>query len=455
MRNALKFFTTVVAGFTLVFSGLVPANAEIIGQQNFSDPVDSNGISDIVDVQVNGSDEIPNFIFIFLTFDAVVADDAFVDDVWANVEIDTNGDGTEDYWIPSGYGLLSNRDQTVTIYSGTGTDDSGCEADFYGYPEDDENYVAFSVEADCLGLPATFGISAYVVDHTDESFDFAPDDGFYDVTNPTVEQNLFALTKTPVPAITGKNTVGSKLTAVPGTWDSGVSLNYQWFRQGTAVATGATYTTTSADLGKSITVAVTGSKTGYMSATQTSTAIVIQLPTLAKAVAPTLSGSNKAGSTLIAITGQWDSGVAFSFQWIRDGGLIANQTSSTYKTTVDDIGKNISVRVVGSKAGYESATFTSSPVSVVAASLSKTPTPTLSGTAKAGQTLSAKAGNWDSGVALSYQWLRNGVAIKGATKSTYKLVAADKGKKISVKVTGTKTGYVTVVKTSATKTISK
>jgi hypothetical protein len=218
---------------------------------------------------------------------------------------------------------------------------------------------------------------------------------------------------------------------------------------------GATYTTTSADLGKSITVAVTGSKTGYMSATQTSTAIVIQLPTLAKTVAPTLSGSNKAGSTLIAITGQWDSGVAFSFQWIRDGGLIANQTSSTYKTTVDDIGKNISVRVVGSKTGFESATLTSAAIIVQPASLTKTPTPVLTGTTKAGQTLTAKPGTWDSGVKLTYQWLRNGVAIKGATKATYKLVAADKGKKISVRVTGSKTGYVTVVKTSGTKTISK
>ena len=384
-----------------------------------------------------------------------MADDAFVDDVWANVEIDTNGDGTEDYWVPSGYGLLSDGIQTVTIYSGVSTDDSGCEADFYGYPEDSEDYVAFSIDMNCLELPDTFGLSAYVVNHADESFDFAPDDGFYDVTNPTGAQNLLALAKTPVPAITGKNTVGSKLTAVAGTWDSGVALNYQWFRQGTAVAMGATYTTTSADLGKSITVAVTGSKTGYMSATQTSTAIVIQLPTLAKTVAPTLSGSNKAGSTLIAITGQWDSGVAFSFQWIRDGGLIANQTSSTYKTTVDDIGKNISVRVVGSKTGFESATLTSAAIIVQPASLTKTPTPVLTGTTKAGQTLTAKPGTWDSGVKLTYQWLRNGVAIKGATKATYKLVAADKGKKISVRVTGSKTGYVTVVKTSGTKTISK
>ena len=455
MRKSIKFLTALIAGATLVFSGILPASAAQVGLQTFSDPLDSAGISDITEVQVNGIDDDPTMIEVYLTFDSVVADDTFTEDVWADVEIDTNGDGVEDYWIPSGYDLLSPEGQTVTIYSGTAADDSGCEATFYGFPDDNADYVGFEIDTACLSLPDTFGIDAYVVDHTDETFDFAPDDGFYDVTNPTGAQNLLALNKTPVPTITGNATVGSKLTAKPGTWDSGVTLTYQWLRQGVAVATGATYTTSSSDLGKSITVAVTGSKTGYKSATTTSTAVVIQLPALTKAVAPTISGSNKAGSTLVANTGQWDAGVAFSFQWIRDGGLIANQTSTTYKTTVDDIGKNITVRLVGSKTGYESATFTSSPVSVTAASLSKTPTPTVSGTTKAGQTLTAKAGNWDAGVALSYQWLRNGVAIKGATKASYKLTAADKGKKISVRVTGSKTGYVTVVKTSGTKTISK
>ena len=50
---------------------------------------------------------------------------------------------------------------------------------------------------------------------------------------------------------------------------------------------------------------------------------------------------------------------------------------------------------------------------------------------------------------LTYQWYRAGVAISGATSSTYKLVAADKGSGIKVKVTGTKSGYTTVSKTSA------
>jgi hypothetical protein len=78
----------------------------------------------------------------------------------------------------------------------------------------------------------------------------------------------------------------------------------------------------------------------------------------------------------------------------------------------------------------------------------KAATPKVSGTAKVGKTLKAKAGAWTSGTKLSYQWLRNGKAIKKATKASYKLVKADKGKKITVKVTGKKSGYTTVSKVS-------
>ena len=55
------------------------------------------------------------------------------------------------------------------------------------------------------------------------------------------------------------------LTAVTGTWDSGVTFTYQWTVDGTNVAgaTGSTYTPVPADAGKVVTVKVTGIKNGY------------------------------------------------------------------------------------------------------------------------------------------------------------------------------------------------
>jgi hypothetical protein len=49
---------------------------------------------------------------------------------------------------------------------------------------------------------------------------------------------------------------------------------------------------------------------------------------------------------------------------------------------------------------------------------------------------------------VKLQWLRNGKPIKMATKAKYKLVGGDKGKKISVRVAGMKTGYQTAFATS-------
>jgi hypothetical protein len=75
--------------------------------------------------------------------------------------------------------------------------------------------------------------------------------------------------------------------------------------------------------------------------------------------------------------------------------------------------------------------------------------PTIKGKAVVGKKLTAKPGSWTpAGVTFTYQWLRNGQAISGATGSTYKLKNKDKGKKISVRVTGSATGYTPATATS-------
>ncbi|GAA5203511.1 hypothetical protein [Microbacterium jejuense] len=82
------------------------------------------------------------------------------------------------------------------------------------------------------------------------------------------------------------------------------------------------------------------------------------------------------------------------------------------------------------------------------------PAPTMSGTVKVGSTLTAVPGTWGpKPVTLSYQWLRNGAAISGATGTTYKLTTADAGKKVSVRVTGRKTAYSTKSMTSSAKSV--
>ncbi|GAA1801588.1 hypothetical protein [Nesterenkonia flava] len=264
---------------------------------------------------------------------------------------------------------------------------------------------------------------------------------------------------TPVtPTVSGTVKVGSTLTAQPGTWSpSGTALTYQWLRDGKAIkgATKSTYKLGSADAGKKVSVKVTGTRSGYRTGEATSKTHSVPLQTFTATPAPTLSGTTKVGSTLTAKPGTWAPGDAqLGYQWLRDGKAIKGATKSTYRLKDLDAGKKVSVRVTGAKNGYASVAKTSGTRSVPMQTLTAVPTPTVSGTAKVGASLKAAPGTWGpKDTSLSYQWLREGKAIMGATKSTYKLSASDAGKKVSVRVTGKKTGYASQAKTSKAATV--
>jgi hypothetical protein len=84
----------------------------------------------------------------------------------------------------------------------------------------------------------------------------------------------------------------------------------------------------------------------------------------------------------------------------------------------------------------------------------KTKKPKITGEAKVGEKLTAVTGKWGPGkVNFKYQWLVAGKAVKKATKKSYVVAAEDAGKKVSVKVTGSKKGYKTAKKTSAAKKV--
>jgi hypothetical protein len=269
---------------------------------------------------------------------------------------------------------------------------------------------------------------------------------------------LSALTATPTPTITGQPRVGSTLTVATGTWSPApVTLAIQWMRAGHAIpgATGTTYAVTESDLGSVITVSVSGTKSGYTPATKTSAATpaVTAAPegTLVPGTA-TISGSPAIGQTLSAETGSWAPDPdSFEYQWKRAGVAIAGATGDDYQLVTADLAKTITVTVTGIKAGFDSVSATSAGVKV---GVSTAPVPTVTGTATVGSTLTAKAGTWKpSGITLKYQWTRDGVSIPGATKSTYKLAAADAPHAIGVDVTGTRSGYAAVVRSSIPKQV--
>ncbi|WP_157004050.1 cutinase family protein [Microbacterium terrae] len=265
-----------------------------------------------------------------------------------------------------------------------------------------------------------------------------------------------AFTKAPVPTISGTVKVGSTLTAAAGTWSPSATLSYQWKRNGTSIsgATAKTYKLTTSDAGRTVAVTTTGKRSGYTTTSKTSAGTAVPTVAFTTAPTPTISGTSSVGSTLTATAGTWSPTATVSYQWRRNGTAIASATAKTYKLATADAGQKLTVTVTGKRTGYTTTAKTSAAKTIATLTFGTAPTPTISGTASVGSTLTANPGTWSPTATLSFQWKRSGAAISGATAKTYKLVAADAGASITVTVTGKKTGYTTAAKTSAAKTIA-
>ena len=260
------------------------------------------------------------------------------------------------------------------------------------------------------------------------------------------------LDPTPTPTISGTAQVGVELTAVTGTWGDGVALAYQWFAGDEAIegATASTYTVGSGLVGDTITVEVTGTKVGYAPSTKASepTSEVI-LGDLDLTPVPTITGTAKVDVELTAVSGTWTDGASLSYQWFADGESIEGATSSSFTPTADLVGAAITVEVTGTLSGYNEVTKTSLATDAVAkGDFVLAPVPTITGNAKVGVELTAVAGDWDAGTELAFQWFVDGVAVEGASGTTYTPSVADAGSVITVEVTGTKSSYAPVTRAS-------
>ena len=259
------------------------------------------------------------------------------------------------------------------------------------------------------------------------------------------------VTKSAQPTISGDTKVASVLTAVPGAWTAGATFKYQWFADGVAIsgATKSTLKLALADLGKTFSVEVTGSKSGYAKVVETSAATGKVTEGEFSAPTPTISGTIQVGKVLNSARGYWGSDVTFEYQWFADGVAIDGATNWQFTVKPEQVGKKLTVRVTGSKPGYTTTSMTSAATVAVAPGALTAKVPTISGTIQVGKVLNSARGVWTSGSTFEYQWFANGVAIEGATKWQFTVKPEQVGKKLTVRVTGSKPGYATTSKTSA------
>jgi hypothetical protein len=168
---------------------------------------------------------------------------------------------------------------------------------------------------------------------------------------------------------------------------------------------------------------------------------------------PSISGTPTVGQTLTANDGTWtNSPTSFAYQWLRCNGGgnncadVANGTQKSYTLVGADAGNTIRVRVTatnadGSASAQSAQTATVAPASSSAAPKNTAP-PTVSGTAKVGQTLSADPGSWSGNpTSFAYQWQHCDADVAvcsnivGATSKTYLIQSGDLGYRLRVMVT--------------------
>lgn len=216
---------------------------------------------------------------------------------------------------------------------------------------------------------------------------------------------------------------------------------------GYATDSGSTFGSATRAAVESLQAAVGRRSTGTVD-TATWTALFMSLD----ATAPTISGTAAVGEKLTAVPGDWGPGsVTFGYQWYRGEKAIDGATESSYTVTLADTDATLKVVVSGARSVYTTTRLTSAATKPVPKlTMTGTPTPKITGTAKVGEKLTAVPGDWaPKDVALAYQWYRGSAEIKGATASTYAVQPADAKASLKVAVTGTTLGYTTVTKTSA------
>lgn len=273
---------------------------------------------------------------------------------------------------------------------------------------------------------------------------------------------------TAAPALSNTVRVGQVVTATQGAWDkAGTTRSYQWFVDGTQVlgATGSRYTPTAADAGKVLKVVETARLAGHEDGSATSEGV-----TVAKGAAPTASrlpsvtGNPLVGQTLTVESGSWSrNGLKFDYQWLRDGEPVEGATEQKYLVGEADKGRSLVARVTASTVGYEDGRASSQAVQVSDSepAASNTAVPTISGTPKVGETLTASTGEWDrsEGLTFTYEWLYywDGWTwpIWGADQAAFVPNEWQAGWPVQVRVTASRPGSTPVsVVSAATKPIA-
>jgi surface antigen len=228
----------------------------------------------------------------------------------------------------------------------------------------------------------------------------------------------------------------------------------QWLVDGAAApgATGNSFTPRPEDAGKVITLRDTGTRDGYSAGVSVSepTAPVVA-GAITRVAKPVLAGEPEVGRVLTVTPAQWSpTPTARSYRWRLDGVWQQELTGTSLTLTQAMVGKTVSVVEVARAPGFTQVANASGEVGPVVAGTIELSEPfRASGAARNGDQLTFTRGTWSPRDArVSFEWLRDGSVVPGATAATYPLTDADVGRRITVRATVSKPRYDAIVRTA-------
>ena len=263
------------------------------------------------------------------------------------------------------------------------------------------------------------------------------------------------------PTISGLAKQGQTLFGQHGSWtNEPTSFAYTWLAcpeddpcAPIPGANGLTFVPGESEVGDVIVLRVVASNPAGASLAATSTGTDPVLPPIPSVVTrPTISGSAIEGQTLTLHRGTWtNEPTSFTQQWARCQAsgtcqAIDGATDITYTLVAADVGNRIVVSERAVNAAGSGVALSDPTAPVVVGPPANLDPPTISGTPREEQPLTAQRGTWTNAPdSYAYQWLRctapaDCIPIDGATGQRYAVRFADAGRTLVVDVSATNAG---------------
>jgi hypothetical protein len=167
----------------------------------------------------------------------------------------------------------------------------------------------------------------------------------------------------PAVVLAGKAATGNTLL-INAEIPFGSKATYQWLRDSQVItgASRAEYKVKPEDLNSLLTAKINLTRTAYTPTSVTSDGVRVVTGEMTKSPTPTISGVASLNKTLSGQVGSWDTGVKFTYQWLRNDVEIPGAVAKTYRVSSLDKGKQLVFRIRATKDGYKTLVLSSNSI---------------------------------------------------------------------------------------------